>query len=66
MGAGRVPPLVQPVACLTDAVLCSEMGVCFSACGRYLAACVAAKVFPTMVLKSFKGSMFILCCNVVL
>ncbi len=29
---------------IVDAVLCSEMGVHFSPCGRYLAACVACKV----------------------
>lgn len=28
---------------ITDAVLCSEMGVHFSPCGRYLAACVACQ-----------------------
>ncbi len=35
----EVPSLTIP-----DAVLCSEMGVHFSACGRYLAACVACQV----------------------
>ncbi|DBA94057.1 TPA: hypothetical protein ACH3X1_001705 [Trebouxia sp. C0004] len=34
----EVPSLTIP-----DAVLCSEMGVHFSACGRYLAACVACQ-----------------------
>ena len=29
---------------IQDAVLCSEMGVQFSPCGRYLAACVACRV----------------------
>lgn len=29
---------------IQDAVLCSEMGVHFSPCGRYLAACVACRV----------------------
>lgn len=29
---------------IQDAVLCSEMGVHFSPCGRYLAACVACQV----------------------
>ena len=35
----EVPSLTIP-----DAVLCSEMGVHFSACGRFLAACVACQV----------------------
>ncbi len=42
--AGAVPPLQDPAAVIGDAVLCSEMGVSYSACGRFLAACVACKV----------------------
>lgn len=38
------PPLDTPVLTIQDAVLCSEMGVHFSPCGRYLAACVACRV----------------------
>jgi len=37
--AGAVPQIIIP-----DAVLCSEMGVHFSPCGRYLAACIACHV----------------------
>ena len=36
--------LELPSLTIPDAVLCSEMGVHFSACGRYLAACVACQV----------------------
>ena len=43
---GHVAPLVHAAASIPDAVLCSEMGVSFSACGRYLAACVACTVPP--------------------
>lgn len=42
--SGGVPSLATPSAVIGDAVLCSEMGVSFSPCGRYLAACVATKV----------------------
>lgn len=38
------PPLDAPLLTIADAVLCSEMGVHFSPCGRYLAACVACRV----------------------
>lgn len=37
--SGAVPQIIIP-----DAVLCSEMGVHFSPCGRYLAACIACHV----------------------
>lgn len=37
-------PLDKTELTITDAVLCSEMGVHFSPCGRYLAACIACKV----------------------
>lgn len=40
----EVPSLTIP-----DAVLCSEMGVHFSACGRFLAACVACQVCPILI-----------------
>lgn len=43
-GSGRMPPLTAPAAIIPDAVLCSEMGVQFSPCGKYLAACVACQV----------------------
>lgn len=36
--------LEAPSLTIPDAVLCSEMGVHFSACGRFLAACVACQV----------------------
>ena len=39
--------LEAPSLTIPDAVLCSEMGVHFSACGRYLAACVACQVGPS-------------------
>lgn len=42
-GSGRVPGLAGPAAVIPDAVLCSEMGVQFSPCGRFLAACVACQ-----------------------
>ena len=37
-------PLEAAVLTISDAVLCSEMGVHFSPCGRLLAACVACQV----------------------
>lgn len=37
--ANAVPQIIIP-----DAVLCSEMGVHFSPCGRYLVACIACHV----------------------
>jgi hypothetical protein len=37
-------PLEMAELTISDAVLCSEMGVHFSPCGRYLAACVACQV----------------------
>ena len=37
-------PLEAAVLTISDAVLCSEMGVHFSSCGRLLAACVACQV----------------------
>lgn len=43
-GSGRVPALTAPAAIIPDAVLCSEMGVQFSPCGKFLAACVACQV----------------------
>ena len=42
--------LDAPSLTIPDAVLCSEMGVHFSACGRYLAACVACQVSFLFVL----------------
>jgi activating molecule in BECN1-regulated autophagy protein 1 len=36
--------LDTPRLTISNAVLCSEMGVHFSPCGRYLAACVASEV----------------------
>ncbi len=52
LGGGRPawpPPLDAPLLTIADAVLCSEMGVHFSPCGRYLAACVACRVRPPPV-----------------
>ena len=37
-------PLEVAALTISDAVLCSEMGVHFSPCGRLLAACVACQV----------------------
>ena len=37
-------PLEAAALTISDAVLCSEMGVHFSPCGRLLAACVACQV----------------------
>ncbi len=41
-----LPPRALHTACLAipDTVLCSEMGVHISPCGRFLAACVASQV----------------------
>jgi len=39
--------LVDPCLTIPHTVLCSEMGVHFSPCGRYLAACVACKPPPS-------------------
>ncbi len=51
------PP--RPLECMEltipDAVLCSEMGVHFSPCGRYLAVCVACQVPVTADDDLFQG-----------
>lgn len=47
----EVPSLTIP-----DAVLCSEMGVHFSACGRFLAACVACQVCTSFLAVARFGS----------
>jgi hypothetical protein len=48
---GGPKPLEQSVLTVADAVLCSEMGVHFSPCGRLMAACVAcqARVQPLLL-----------------
>ena len=45
-------PLEVPSLTIPDAVLCSEMGVHFSACGRFLAACVACQVCASFLVVS--------------
>jgi len=47
---------------ITDAVLCSEMGVHFSPCGRYLAACVACQVSDTHMHLTAVARRTELCC----
>lgn len=42
--SGPPRPLERTELTILDAVLCSEMGVHFSPCGRYLAVCVACQV----------------------